>query len=341
MELERLIIDRYFINPNGFGCYTYSGQAYTRKRPINLFEISAHIQGKQIIGCLPTFGLSCGWLCIDIDCHEAKQQFFENGDKERFRQAKQTLFNSQVLPLFIWLCENEIRPMIEDSFGGFHIWVLFQRLPLKMVQKAKEVILAQFPSLDEIFPKSADRRKLGNWVRFPGKYPKGRFCSYILHQSQWVRCNNKAVFGLIANWPNSDLTLLISKHVEKPQRQPTTVEIQKTSCKQQGNKSQFFNWITEQLQAIDLVDYIACNYGSNNFKKEQNGSISCYCPLHSDRSKSAYITNHNGVDFLHCSSTNCQANGLGLTALNLELLQNGRNYKLAFLKLFGCLYKEE
>lgn len=340
MSIEKLIIERFFVNQNAFGRYTARGQGYTRKKPITCFDIASHIQGKQVIGCLPVFGTICGWLCVDIDCHAAKQDFFTNGDKERFRKAKQTLFNSQVLPLYEWLLENEVRPMIEDSFGGFHIWVLFQRLPLKMVQKAKEVILSQFSVLKEIFPKSADKRKIGNWVRLPGKYPQYRFCSYILYQGEWIRCNNRNVFGIVANWPNSDLTLLISQHVEKPKRQSTTVEIQKTSCHQR-NKSQFFNWITEQLQAIDLVDYIACNYGSNNFKKEQNGSISCYCPLHSDRSKSAYITNHNGVDFLHCSSTNCQANGLGLTALNLELLQNGRNYKLAFLKLFGCLYKEE
>jgi putative DNA primase/helicase len=154
------------------GVYSGAGEASTAKGAVTVRLLEAHLRGEVTVGlhAVAPDG-SCRWACIDIDAHDSGKDDAEKIALETYRR----------------LAEAGAEPVLEDSVGGFHIWLFFEE-PVASA-RARALLHAFVPPGVEVFPKQNSVRKggFGSWVRLPGKHPKlGAWSRFWADGRAWI-----------------------------------------------------------------------------------------------------------------------------------------------------------
>ncbi len=132
---------------------------------------SRHLRKPQIIGLhAKSKEATSRWMAIDIDLHNPDETAAEDHARRNLNAALAWLRRFQDLGH---------DPLLFDSngFGGFHIWVLFERpAPTVDVYAFVKSVVTTWAehSLDEepeTFPKRVRDDSIGSWFRLPGLHP--------------------------------------------------------------------------------------------------------------------------------------------------------------------------
>ncbi len=185
-ELTSWAISRLVVRFDAHGSYTTRdgsvGQV-TVWRGIDRDLLKRHFGGEIVVGAHSTAADdSCKWLAIDIDCHD------DADDPDENRRDALALFNR--------LRELGFDPLLTESNGkgGFHLRVLLASPVTARVARRFGLWLLHDVSGDcqrhEVFPKQESvqhtEKKLGNWVRIPGRHHKRDFWTTVWNGSDFV-----------------------------------------------------------------------------------------------------------------------------------------------------------
>lgn len=134
-------------------------------------KLERHFAGKKASDLIGLHCVSeeqtCKWFAIDLDVHEEE-------DAEHFAKV-----NFEAMQ---WWCEKfrsyYLDPCIMDTngLGSFHLWVLLDNpYSLEDVFKLLSDATRDYDSFDlkrkpELFPSSAKLKRLGKWLRLPGRH---------------------------------------------------------------------------------------------------------------------------------------------------------------------------
>ena len=153
-----LILKTFFYRSDVFAVQSKTGAYFPVKRPITIFDIIDHIEGKVTIGAYCIGDNNCvKWCCIDLDGQETEE------DLSRMSNEADTIY--ELFPEF---------PRMKEFSGrrGYHVWIFF-KTPMK-ADLAKTIIKARLNKANiygnEIYPKQTELnegRKFGNLVKIP------------------------------------------------------------------------------------------------------------------------------------------------------------------------------
>ena len=167
----QLYYKKFFIRTDAYGSYIQiqngkKSQGKTVKSPLPENTNPC----LNCIGTHTSYKGKSSYLCVDIDASKSAKENFLLGDNSQLEKEKKEL-KKQILNLFFFLEDNDIPSLIEDSTGGWHLWIFLENCKQKVAYSFGQLLKERF-NLDEVFPKQAslDENGYGNWVRIPGIY---------------------------------------------------------------------------------------------------------------------------------------------------------------------------
>jgi len=152
------ILRLFFYRSDVFALQQESGAYFPVKRPINIFDIIDHLEGRITVGAY-CIGLDnkVKWCCVDIDGEETEE------DLKRMRYTGSIIYD--LFPDFMRMLEFSGR-------RGYHIWIFFKE-PTNATL-AKSIVKARLNKAGlnrfEVYPKQTELnegRKYGNLVKIP------------------------------------------------------------------------------------------------------------------------------------------------------------------------------
>lgn len=197
------LLEKFYSRKTGYGFYRppangEKAKGSTAKREITLAEIEKHMAGKIVIGAHSTSEDGfCLWGAGDFDCSKEAKTAYLVGDRTLLDQEKIAL-----LPLAEAMAEAMPGALIEDSIGGYHVWLFFDR-PYPVEEVYDYMRSLPIPPGTEVYPKQRDAKKFGNWLRLPGKYHSSDEWTKIRINGEWRPVNE--AWQTIADWPTCPL----------------------------------------------------------------------------------------------------------------------------------------
>jgi hypothetical protein len=183
---------------DAYGAYR-NRKGITVKDPLTEEIIARHIAGSISIGLHTTCPTTqtCKWLVFDLDAH--------GGDRTKKDAEK------DALALFHELWLRGVPCVLEDSVGGFHLWIIWAS-PVDAAQLAPwgKQVLAELSIEGEVFPKQGSvKRKggYGNWLRLPGKHHRLAGWSRYWIDGKWVSFHDVGLQPLLTA-PRAPLSVL-------------------------------------------------------------------------------------------------------------------------------------
>jgi hypothetical protein len=202
-----------------YGSYHANGIPTTCYAPINRARLIQHFQAGgpcDVLGVHSADAANRGrWGGLDFDVH---------GDDPARAEANRLA----ALHWYGVLMRQGFRPLLYESNGrgGYHLRVLLaEPVPAerlfhfvrRLVADHRQHRLAQPP---EAFPKQADVRRcakrLGNWLRLPGRHPKRDFWSRVWDGSSWLAGSDAAQFMLTLRGDSPALVPAVPPPAPKP-----------------------------------------------------------------------------------------------------------------------------
>jgi hypothetical protein len=221
-ELAEWTLARLVNRIDAWGAYHPAGGQLTCRGRLTLAHLVNHFRAQNagdVLGLHTANGDNRGgWFAIDIDCH---------GDHDPQR-AEANLYAA--LWWYRRLVELGFRPLLTESNGkgGYHLRVLFS----EAIDAAKLYDFARWLVADyrraglsykpETFPKQRDVRKcfkrLGNWLRLPGRHHRRPFWSRVWDGSEWLDGHDAIDFMLSLSGDNPALLPDIPTPSPSPRR---------------------------------------------------------------------------------------------------------------------------
>ncbi|BBM86636.1 phage/plasmid primase, P4 family [Candidatus Uabimicrobium amorphum] len=256
--------------------------------------IYKHIKGEVTIGSyLYNKNRLCERVCIDFDVDtKTKRTFIETGRKETFKLVKGKLYRKVEKTCKVLGAEN-INYVVEDSVGGFHIWIFFaEPIPVSLafdfvhsIEKDKTI---------EKFPKTRELRGKGNFVRLPGRYHS---CA-LGQKREWSKIRNKNEWYSLESPENWTYVTAVRKNsVEKVMK---FVRDRRNNFPVKGNNKK-----DKPLNYTSKIRSLLEKHFGITITKER----SFCCPFHSDQKPSGSIYEWNGKELFKCHSANCRMSG--------------------------------
>ena len=163
-EFATWVLETLTNRTDAYGTYS-DGQPFTAKEPLTASHLEKHFEGRAVVGLHAIGpGNKSRWHCIDVDAHDCPKP-------DALRRA---------LEIFRTLKDRGCEPVLEDSGGGYHVWVVFEDpVPTEAVHAWIRPFVR--PGKVEAFPKQArvagdgcglKSGELGSWVRLPGRHPR-------------------------------------------------------------------------------------------------------------------------------------------------------------------------
>ena len=190
--LVQKILKTFFVRDDCYGYYLKpktgkKASGRTGKGFVEIHRVEQHLLGEIVIGAHTTSAKNeCLWICFDLDGTNPAKLTALAGDWSKLQAEKDNLL-PQALKIQDELHRNGFSAVVEDSVGGYHIWVLFATpIPASLAYKFAHAICSDIDC--ERFPKQSEigDKGFGNWVRMPGPYHSdpGRW-SQILIDDEW------------------------------------------------------------------------------------------------------------------------------------------------------------
>ncbi len=198
--------------------------SWTEHKQLTRGIVQAHFETTSVRNLIGIHTTSpddtCKWICIDIDQHEPGV----NELAERNAMA--------AMHWYTRLSDLGFKPLLWDSngAGGFRLTALFDPpIPASNAFSFGHWLVADWkefglPDKPEVFPKQPSikitEKRLGNFVRLPGRHHKRNFYAEIYSGERWLEGRAAIVFmlGLVGQSPS-----LMPKMAESFQVQPSVV----------------------------------------------------------------------------------------------------------------------
>ncbi|WP_372364895.1 phage/plasmid primase, P4 family [Candidatus Uabimicrobium sp. HlEnr_7] len=278
----------------------------TKKQKLTDQVIGDHITGVKTIGVYPYKNKnSYKWCCLDFDVRkEIKGNLIKNNDVTSFKREKDNLLH-KVSAIYRFLIKEDIHCLLEDSYGGYHIWIFLEE-GISSVVAYDFVNAIKKDEKFERFPKNRSHQGVGNFVRLPGKYHScslgGEYqWSKFFHGKEWYSLED------LENWKYAIETTKNSKEkIEHFIRKYGNINVSKSREKRK----------TREVKEIKSLLECHFNISITNEK-------SFCCPFHPDKEPSGSIFEQQGRELFKCHSTNCRMSGKAKNFLQLRRLLSG------------------
>ena len=332
---EKNWYERFFITTDYYGSYISSiqgekSQGTTKKEPLKKFDLE-----HDVIGAHTIKQDKAGYICFDIDVSKQTKLEFLNSETTNFRREKTQRLELTNL-ISDYLDALSIPNFIEDSIGGFHIWIFLDNTKSKLAYVFCQLVKEHFKDYDfEAFPKQPNLEKgsLGNWVRIPGRYhslPKGSkeplFSRIQVEKGKWQEIREQEAQDFILSFPIVSQDMLQEAITKIKKEQEREREIKKEKERELEDRELE---LQNQLKLIRIEDIFSkLGYSlSPNARRFR-------CPYHDDKHPSGSIfPHHTGVELFKCFSPACLASDKAYSALTLLTKLENMEFKeaLSFL----------
>ena len=221
--------DKFFIREDCYGGYNIEKEGKKAKGLTIKSPLTNKISPlKTAIGAHTSYKGISKYICIDLDASKQAKENFLQGNITQLQNEKTALLN-QSHSLFTFLYQNNLTPLLEDSNGGYHIWIFLKNTKQEIAFKFGQMLKNKF-NLNEVFPKqpSIQEGKFGNWVRVPGVYPsipkdgqKIYSKIYNFEKKIWIGIKEKEAQDIIINTPSYSENDLIKILIPNKQKEKT------------------------------------------------------------------------------------------------------------------------
>lgn len=213
-QVAQEILKKFFVQREFYGSYRKSKRgskatAYTAKEPMTLDKIEKHIQGEgQPIGAHTQSPEGKSILAgLDYDASADAKMAAIDGDSQPMEHEKSKLL-SRVMDIKNELSGAEVPALLEDSFGGYHLWVFMseeisQELAYDFAHSIDQECKEAFPKQRQNSQKT--QKKYGNWLRLPGKYhsDEDRYSKIWDESGNWLMATELETWKFIAEFPHA------------------------------------------------------------------------------------------------------------------------------------------
>jgi hypothetical protein len=223
---EKEILDVFFARDDAYGQYRpyIPGQkapAFTVKQGVSAQMIALHLRGEIVIGAHTTSKDNlCKWGCFDFDPAKPAKLAFLQGDASEFKRQLVKCYE-QARAVYDQLRDLGIKPVLECSVGGYHVWVLFAA-PISAARAHQFMSMIRPDIGCERFPKQKKlgEGKYGNWVRLPGRYHSSDKFSEIYNgdSDSWLSVQNPSAWLYILSANRRTDPTIIEQFVQERER---------------------------------------------------------------------------------------------------------------------------
>ena len=198
---------RFFVRDIGYGSYIPYANGQKSKGITRKDKLPNNINPLlNCIGAHTSFNGYSSYVCIDIDCSKkAKEEFLGGNSKLLEKEKDKNIIKA--LKIKDNLESENIPCLLEDSIGGYHIWIFLKNCKQDIAFKFGTLIKQKF-QLEEVFPKQEKLNgSFGNWVRIPGIYHSkdkygNKFYSQIDIGKEFISIEEKEAQKIIKDFPS-------------------------------------------------------------------------------------------------------------------------------------------
>jgi hypothetical protein len=351
-ELIENIKALFFNREDCYGAYSNlipgkKSSLWTAKSKVTEQVVENHLQGHHVRGAHTTSKENtCKWCALDFDsAAPAKELYITKGDYSLLKKEKEALLEEALYTQEI-LSQLGIASVLENSTGGYHLWIFFEcpmdsSIAFEFISLLRKVCVKK--SKADCFPTQAKLGKkdgFGNWLRLPGRYHSSTQFGYVWNHLFWISLNPNTQYWEYA-WD-------VFFQCKKASKEVVLLAIEKLQAKNASLASEdtlptpkmvsiptvhrtpkldvvdnLGEWVQSHLEQTDLVQVMSRYYDLRKMKNNPNGSISFCCPFHEDKNPSAWISSFNGIGYFHC----CACSETGKNAMHIVAEHKGLNLR--------------